>query len=418
MAPTRRDALRGLAAAGALTLEARRLSAEERGRVVVVGGGFGGATAARRLAALGHAVTLVERSPVYVSCPFSNTVLGGFGELDALRFGHEGLRAAGVEVVVDAAQGVDPVARRVERASGSPLPYDRLVLAPGVDLRFDALPGYDAAAAEIMPHAWKAGPQTALLRRQLEAMEDGGVVAIVAPANPYRCPPGPYERASLIAWRLSRTKPRSKVLILDAKDAFSKQSLFEEAWAALYPGMIEWVPLSMGGSVVEVDPATMTLRTDFFEHKVAVANVIPPQKAAALAEAAGVADATGWAPVSAETLESTRVPGVHVLGDACFAGAMPKSAFSANAQAKVCADAIDALLRGDAPPRAKTINTCYSLAAPDYGFTVAGVYEPEAGRFAEVAGGVSPLGAGAEVRAAEAAYARSWFATITREAFG
>src|SRR5690606_14249702 len=230
------------------------------------------------------------------------------------------------------------------------LPYDRLVLAPGVDRLFDALEGYDEAAAEIMPHAWKAGAQTELLRRQLEAMEDGGVVAIVAPANPYRCPPGPYERACLIAHYLKQEKPRSKILILDTKDQFSKRPLFEEAWAELYPGMIEWVPMSAGGNVIRVEPETMSIETDFERHEVDVANVIPPQSAGAIARAAGVADPTGWCPVDPGTFESTLVPSVHVLGDACFAGAMPKSAFSANAQAKVAALAIDAMLRDEAPP--------------------------------------------------------------------
>jgi sulfide dehydrogenase [flavocytochrome c] flavoprotein chain len=294
------------------------------------------------------------------------------------------------------------------------------VLSPGVDMKFGAIAGYDAAAAEVMPHAWKAGPQTALLRAQLEAMEDGGTVALSVPANPYRCPPGPYERASLIAHYLHANKPRSKVLILDAKDQFSKRGLFEEAWAALYPGMIEWVPQSAGGTVTRVEPDSLTLVTDFARHSVAVANVIPPQQAGAIAVAAGVADATGWCPVTPDSFESTLVPGIHVIGDACFVGAMPKSAFSANAQAKVAAHAIDAMLRGEAPTEPRLINTCYSLAAPDYGFTVAGVYRPVDGRLADIegAGGTSPLGASAEVRAREADYARSWFATITTEAFG
>ncbi|WP_210529893.1 NAD(P)/FAD-dependent oxidoreductase [Rubellimicrobium arenae] len=416
---TRRTLVATGGTALALPFLNRAAHAQGRGRVVVVGGGFGGATAARALASLGHEVTLVERQPTYWTCPFSNTVLAGLNPIESIAFGYDGLSAAGVTVVRGEAQGIDTDASQVRLSDGS-LPYDRLILAPGIDLRYDALPGYDEAASEVMPHAWKAGAQTELLRRQLEAMEDGGVVAIAVPENPFRCPPGPYERASLIAHYLKSTKPRSKVLILDAKDAFSKRPLFEEAWAALYPGLVEWVPVSMGGKVVGVDPATLTLMTDFAEHQVAVANVIPPQRAGGIADASGVADATGWCPVSPETFESALVPGIHVIGDACLAGAMPKSAFSANAQALVAAQAIDMLLRGETPGAPKLINTCYSLAAPDYAFTVAGVYQPVEGALAEVesAGGTSPVGAPPDVRATEADYARAWYATITGSVFG
>jgi sulfide dehydrogenase [flavocytochrome c] flavoprotein chain len=419
-AMTRRRFVQASGAAVAAAALPRPGRAATAARVVVVGGGFGGATAARFLADAGHRVTLVEASPAYTTCPFSNTVFGGFGRLEELRFTLDGVAAHGVEVVQARAEGVDGDARLVTLANGDVLAYDRLVLAPGVQLRFDALPGYDAAAAEIMPHAWKAGEQTALLRRQLEAMEDGGVVGIVAPANPSRCPPGPYERASLIAHYLKAAKPHSKVLILDAKDEFSKRPLFEEAWGSLYGDLIEWVPMSRGGTVIEVAPAEGVLVTDFHRHAVDVANVIPPQRAGAIADTAGVADATGWCPIVPETFESTLVPGIHVIGDACFAGAMPKSAFSANAQAKVCAVAIDALLRDEPPPVPKLINTCYSLCAPDYGITVAGVYQPADGMLADVegAGGTSPLAADPSQRRLEADYARSWYATITAETFG
>ncbi len=413
----RRFLVSGAALALAVPLRAR---AQAAARIVVVGGGYGGASAARTLRALGHDVVLIEASETYVSCPFSNTVLGGFADMADITFTHDRIAAEGIEVVRARATDVNAQARQVVLEDGTTLDYDRLLLSPGVDMIFDALAGYDAAAAEIMPHAWKAGAQTSLLRAQLEAMEDGGTVAIAAPANPYRCPPGPYERASLIAHYLSQAKPRSKVLILDAKDAFSKRGLFEEAWEALYPGMIEWVPQSSGGTVTGVDPETMTLSTDFDSHTVAVANVIPPQRAGAIAVAAGVADASGWCPVTPDSFESTLVPGIHVIGDACFVGSMPKSAFSANAQAKVAAYAIDAILRGDTPSEPRLINTCYSLAAPDYAFTVVGVYRPVDGRLADIeeAGGTSPLGSLNEVHAKEAEYARSWFATITTEAFG
>ena len=266
----------------------------------------------------------------------------------------------------------------------------------------------------------RRGRRPLLLRRQLEAMPDGGVVVMTVPANPYRCPPGPYERASLIAHYLKTTKPRSKLLVLDAKDRFSKQGLFEAAWAELYPGLIEWVPLSGGGNVVAVDAKTRTLVTEFGEHRADVANVIPPQRAAALADAAGVADASGWCPIDPVTFESRLLPLVHVIGDAAIAGAMPKSAFAANAQAKACAVAVTALLRGEAPAEPRLINTCYSLVAPDYGISIAGVYRPSGGLLTEVegAGGVSPKDVPRAFRAEEAAYAEAWFETIGMEVFG
>jgi len=388
----------------------------------VVGGGFAGATCARALKAQSPqlAVTLVEPNARFVACPLSNAVVAGLRGLDAQSFTYGGVERAGVQVARQAAAAVDPARRRVRLADGSELAYDRLVIAPGVDFDFAALPGYDAAAAERLPHAWKAGEQTLLLRRQLEAMDDGGLVVMAIPANPFRCPPGPYERASLIAHYLKTHKPRSKLLLLDAKDNFSKQRLFEAAWRELYPGMIEWVSLSFGGRVTSVDPTTRILRTEFGDHRAAVANVIPPQRAGAIARAAGVADATGWCPVDPVNFESRLQPGVHVIGDAAIGGAMPKSAFTANAQAKVCASAIAALLAGAAPAPQKLINTCYSLVAPDYGISIAGVYEPRDGLLTEVAGagGVSPLDAPREVRALEASYAEGWFATITAEVFG
>jgi NADPH-dependent 2,4-dienoyl-CoA reductase/sulfur reductase-like enzyme len=295
------------------------------------------------------------------------------------------------------------------------------VLAPGIDIRWGALPGYDEAAAARMPHAWRAGEQTLLLRRQLEAMPDGGLVVISAPANPFRCPPGPYERASLIAHYLKTKKPKSKLIVLDAKDTFSKQRLFQAAWAELYPGLLEWVPLSKGGNVTSVEAATRTLVTDFGRHPAAVANVIPPQRAGRIAEAAGVADRTGWCPIDPVTFESRLQPRIHVIGDAAIAGAMPKSAFAANSQAKACAAAVARLLSGATPSTPKLINTCYSLVAPDYGISVAGVYQPSAsGQIIDVpgSGGVSPAQAPRATRAAEAVLAEAWFRTIAAEVFG
>jgi NADPH-dependent 2,4-dienoyl-CoA reductase/sulfur reductase-like enzyme len=366
------------------------------------------------------AVTLVEADQTFTACPFSNEVIAGLRDIKEQQFGYKKIADDKVEVAFDRATAVDPQARMVTLAGGMRLPYDRLVLAPGIELRWDAVPGYTEAAAERMPHAWKAGEQTLLLRRQLEAMPDGGLVVITAPANPYRCPPGPYERASLIAYYLKTQKPKSKLIILDAKDAFSKQRLFQNAWKELYPGLIEWVSLSSGGKLSAVDAATMTVETDFAKYKPAVANIIPPQKAGHIAELAGVADRTGWCPVEPLSFESTLQPNIHVLGDACIAGAMPKAGFAANAQAKVCAAALVRLLAGRKPDEPLLINTCYTVVAPEYGITVAAVYHPVKGQLVEVqgAGGTSPVDAPKSVREQEAKLADGWFKTITGEIFG
>jgi NADPH-dependent 2,4-dienoyl-CoA reductase/sulfur reductase-like enzyme len=420
-APSRRAVLKTFALGASAALLPRPTFAQGPARVVVVGGGFAGASCARELQRSGTvAVTLVETNPTFTACPFSNNVIAGLRELREQEFGYDAIKKVGVAVVHQSAARVDPQARRVTLSDGTGLDYDRLVLAPGIDLRFDVLPGYDEGAAEAIPHAWKAGPQTELLRRQLDSMEDGGVVVMSAPPNPFRCPPGPYERASLIAHYLKAKKPRSKLIVLDAKDMFSKQRLFQAAWRELYPGLIEWVSLSEGGKVTSVDPATKTLVTEFGRHKAAVANVIPPQRAGRIAEIAGAADRTGWCPVDPVTFESKLQPNIHVIGDAGIMGGMPKSAFSANSQAKVCAAAVAALLRGEQPAVPKLINTCYSLVAPDYGISIAGVYRPVNEQLVDVqgAGGVSPLDAPRSFRSLEATYAQAWFQTITTEVFG
>jgi len=391
------------------------------GRVVVIGGGFAGATSARFIKRLDPRlnVTLVEASPTFIACPMSNTVIAGMRDLKAQEFGYGKISGDQVTVNLASASGVDPQARTVTLSNGARLSYDRLIMAPGIDIRWDGLPGYNEAAAERMPYAWKAGEQTLLLRRQLDAMADGGTVVISAPANPFRCPPGPYERASLIAYYLKTNKPKSKLIILDAKDAFSKQRLFQNAWKELYPNL-EWVSLSAGGKVTSVDVGAMTLVTDFGRHKADVANVIPPQKAGRIAELAGVADRSGWCPIDPVTFESKLQPNIHVIGDACIAGGMPKSAFSANAQAKVCAAAVAKLMGGGTPDQPRLINTCYSLVAPDYGISVAGVYAPVDGQLKDIegAGGVSPADAPSTFRAQEAQFANGWFKTITEEVFG
>ena len=393
--------------------------AQPKPRVVIVGGGFAGATAARALAATNHDVTLIELARDYLSCPFSNPVIAGLRTLGQQTFQWDRVAASGVRVVNAVATGIEATARRVV-IQGDAIPYDRLILAPGIDLNYAAMPGYSEAAAQRMPHAWKAGAQTTLLRDQLRAMLDGGTVVMAIPANPYRCPPGPYERASLIAWYLKTNKPRSKLLLLDAKDQFSKQRLFQQAWAALYPGIVEWVSLSDGGKVTAIDAGAMTLSTDFATHKAEIANVIPPQRAGRIAQDSGVADRTGWCPVDPVSFESKLVPNIHVIGDAAIMGAMPKSAFAANAQAKVCAEAVANLLAGRPIAEPRLINTCYSLVAPEYGISVAGVYRPANGVLADIegAGGTSALDAGPDVRAQEATYADAWFKTITASVFG
>ena len=417
---SRREFLKRAGAAVAM-LPLPALAQEAPGRVVVIGGGFGGATCARFIKRLDPRinVTLVEASPTFIACPMSNAVITGLRDLKVQEFGYDKIAADGVMVNLAPASAVDAQARVVTLSNGARLSYDRLVLSPGIDIRWDGLPGYTEAAAARMPHAWKAGEQTLLLRRQLEAMADGGTVVISAPANPFRCPPGPYERASLIAYYLKTHKPKSKLIVLDAKDAFSKQRLFQNAWKELYPNL-EWISLSSGGKVTSVDPGAMTLITDFNRYKADVANVIPPQKAGRIAELAGIADRSGWCPIDPVTFESKLQPNIHVVGDAAIAGGMPKSAFAANAQAKVCAAAVAKLIAGGTPDQPKLINTCYSLVAPDYGISVAGVYAPADGQLKDVegAGGVSPLDAPSSARASEAQYANGWFKTITEEVFG
>jgi len=418
---TRRNVVGGIAASVAASAIPTPCHAQSAARIVVIGAGFGGASCARALKRIDPKllVTLVEPNRIFIACPFSNEVIAGLRELEAQQFSYDRIIAEGVTVIAQAATKVDPRAHTVGLADGTSLGYDRLVLAPGIDLKFDALPGYDEAAAAKMPHAWKAGEQTMLLRRQLEAMDDGGLVALAVPAAPSRCPPAPYERASLIAHYLQARKPRSKIIILDAKDAFPQQRLFENAWKQLYPGMIERVSLSQGGRAVSVDPATNTIVTDFGNYTAAVANVIPPQQAGRIADIAGAVDHTGWCPIDPVTFASKLVPDIHVIGDACIGGGIPKSASAANAEAKACAAAIASLLAGQAPDLPKLVGACYNTVAPGYAFSLSGIYQPKDGMFAEIDGvTTSPVDAPREVRAREAEVAQSWYKTITVDAFG
>ena len=397
-------------------------------KVVVVGGGTGGATAAKylRMADPSIEVTLIEANKDYYTCYMSNEVLGGDRSLDSIKFGYTGLGKHGVKVVHDKVTGIDAKAKKVMTAGGQSFSYDRCIVAPGIDFRWDKLEGYDAAAAEKVPHAWKAGPQTALLRSQLEAMQDGGTVVIAAPPNPFRCPPGPYERASQIAMYLQHHKPKSKVIILDPKPKFSKMGLFTGAWKKLYGyqtdnALIEWHGQQEEAGVVKVDAGSKTVTTAFGDEiKADVLNVIPPQKAGAIAFAAGLTNDKGWCPINLHTFESTIHAGIHVLGDASIATGMPKSGYAANSQAKVCAAAVAAMLKGQEPGSPSYVNTCYSIAGKDYGFSVAAVYRlaEDGSKITSVSGGLTPGDASAEQLKREVLYAHSWFKNITHDIFG
>lgn len=422
---TRRDFIKLIGAAGAASaLGWPSLTQAARGRVVVVGGGFGGATCAKYIRKLGPGikVTLIERNSKFVTCPFSNLVLGGLRKIDSITHGYDKLsKNHGVKVIHDNVTTIDPVAKKVTLAGGKRLRYDRLVLSPGIDFRWDAIAGYDEAASQTIPHAWDGGPQTLILRKQLEQMRDGGVVIIAPPGNPFRCPPGPYERASMIAHYLKQAKPRSKVLIYDAKDKFSKQPLFMQGWQKLYPGMIEWVRPSEGGTIERVDPKSRTIYPVFASpQKGDVLNIIPPQKAGEIAHTAGLAGKEGWCLVNQRTFESQVHKDVHVIGDAAIATPLPKSGFAASSEAKVCAAAIVVALSGGTMPDPSYVNTCYSLVGPEYGISVAAVYRLKGKNIIKVkgAGGVSPKNATDAFRRDEARYAVGWYQSITADTWG
>ncbi len=418
---TRRTFLRMAGALGTLNLIGctSTPSKTARARVVVVGGGYGGATAAKYLKLFNPSleVTLIEKSKTSYSCPGSNEVIAGWHDMDWLRISREGLKANwGVSLLQAKAVEINPQKRIVELKDGSEIPYDRLVLSPGVDMRYDAIEGYNLKTSKLIPHAWKAGKQTRLLMNQLRDMRNGGVVLITAPANPYRCPPGPYERASLIAHYLKQHKPRSKVIILDAKTKFSKQDLFFKGWQDLYPGMVEWVSAEKEGQIDHVEADKRIVVTEFNKHRADVLNIIPPQKAGWLARKTELADATRWCPVEPHSFESTLIPNIHIIGDSCIASPMPKSAFSANSQAKICAAAIVDLLNGRQPGPPSLINHCYSFLAPDYAISVNGVYEYSVTerQLVTIAGGDSPMDAD---RGKEAEFARSWRENMLADTF-
>ena len=416
----RRHLLAGLAAA-ALSKPAFSLK-PFHGRTIVIGGGFGGATCARTLRAASPmtSVTLVEPREHFFTGPSTNAALAGVcSEGDIVR-GPAALEAQGVRWVRDRAVEIDPVARKVRVGSGEWLHADALVFSPGVAMRWDRIEGLDARRSDAMPHAWLGDGQVSRLRARIETLRDGATIAISAPPNPYRCPPGPYERASLLAWHLQQTeRGRCKILLLDAKDDFTKRPLFQLGWDTLYPGMIEWVPRAKGGEVLQVDVPRSTLRLQNGERvRATLASVVPPQRAADIAQQADLTDESGWCPVRPDTFESTRHAGIHVIGDAAAAQPMPKSAFSANSQAKLVALWLAAHYTGAPRPVPLLVNTCYSLLAPDYGISVGGLYGVVSGRLSTLNDGMSPLGAAREFRAREAGYAHDWYEQITRDSFG
>ena len=414
MSLSRRRFLKQLAAgavAGA-TVGVRRPAFAAGARVVVVGGGFGGATAAKyiRMWAPDIQVTLVERNREFISCPLSNRVLAGQVELVDLTRGYGALSSKySVEVMYDEAVAIDPDKRELSLEGGDVLPYDRLILSPGLDLLFDEIPGLrEPAARERVLHAWRAGQQTMALRRQLEAMPDGGLYALTIPKVPYRCPPGPYERACQVAWYFKMHKPKSKVLILDANEKVqSKEPLFTKVWKEWYPGIVEYRPNS---TLLDVDATTLTAKLEFEEVKADVLNVVPPQRAAKIAADAGLITANNkWVGVDFLTYESIAKKNIHVLGDAIVAApAMPKSGHMANQHGKVAAAAVIALLRGEAPnPNPVINNTCYSFVSDKQVIHVASVHRYDAEkRTMVVAPGAS--GVSAAPSELEGTYAESW----------
>ncbi len=415
--------------ASALTLAApAALRAQTGPRLLVIGGGFGGASAARfaRMAYPEVAVTLVEPWPTFITCPYGNLILGGKRTLPRITHSYDGLRARGVDVVQDRAIEIDADAKSVRLAGGAVLGYDKLILSPGIALQWGAIEGYDEAAAEVFPHAWMGGDgsQITNLRRQLEALPEGGVVGLAIPANPFRCPPGPYERISMIAHYLKQANPRAKILALDAKEGFSKQGLFQDGWAELYGDMIEWVPGNLDGRIVRVDTENRLFISEFGEeHRVDVGNVIPPQSAATIAIDAGLADETGWVPIDPRTFAARAASDIHVIGDATIAPPMPKSGYVANSTSKVAVAAALSELTGRAAPEDPVFfNTCYSHVGADYGISVVGVYRVTEDGIVETpdSGGISPRGPLsdlAEQRRLEAVYADGWYASITRDMF-
>ena len=399
-----------LSALGLPILSAPSL-AQGKPRVVVIGGGPGGATAARYIAKESNGaidVTLIEPLKTFTTCFFSNLYVGGFRDYKSLTHNYDKVRKGGVKVVHSMAASIDRDKKQVVLAGGGRVPYDRLLVAPGIDIKFDSVPGYSEKAAEVMPHAWKPGAQTQLLVRKLNALKDGDQIVMIAPPNPYRCPPGPYERVSMFA----------RIVILDPKPAFSKQGVFTEGWEKHYPGMIEWQDPKIHGGIKGVDAKTGEVKTDFTNYKPALVNVIPAQMAGKIARDAGLANQSGFCPIDAASMKSTVDPNIFVVGDASIAGEMPKSAFSANSQAKVAAMVIRAELTKSRAFPARYSNTCWSLIAPDDNIKVGASYEPVDGAIKASNSFVSQRNESADLRKQNYKESVDWYQGITTDIFG
>lgn len=422
---TRRDftSLAGASLATATTpLFAPAVLGQAKPRVVVVGGGPGGGTVARYVAKDSNGavdVTLIEPQKNFTTCFFSNLYVGGFRSFQSITHGYQNVARSGVRVVHEWARSINRDGKQVVLASGGRVPYDRLVLAPGIDLKWDSVRGYSEAAAETMPHAWKVGAQTSALTKRLNSLSDGALIVMVAPPNPYRCPPGPYERISMFAHVLkTKGHKRSKIIIVDAKPNFSKQALFMEGWERHYPGMVEWQDQKVHGGIQWVDPKVNQVVTDLATYKAALVNVIPAQTAGRIALTTGLADQSGFCPIDPESMRSKMDAKVYVVGDACIPGDMPKSAFSANSQAKVAAMTIRSELTGSRAFPARYANTCWSLIAPDDNVKVGGAYEPGDGKIKQASAFVSQRGEAAEIRKQNFRESLDWYAGIVGEVFG
>lgn len=415
----RRSVLRGLAATTALL--ACPAIAQAKPRVVVVGGGPGGATAARYLRHGDDSmhVTLIEPNRIYTTPFTSNLYLGGLKPFETLNFGYEAIAATGVGMVFDTVTAIDRDARQVRTSGGARISYDRLVLSPGIDFRWDAVPGYSPEAAERMPHGYRGAEQFKLLKRQLDAVADNGVIVIIAPPLPYRCPPAPYERASMMAYALkARGVKNARIVILDAKDHFAMQTLFIDGWERHYSGMIEWQDPTIHGGIKAVDPKAMTVTTDFETHKATLVNVIPPQIAGRLGRDAGLVDDSGFCPVDAATMTSRIDPAIHVIGDSATGGEFPKSGFAANNEAKMTAMVLRADLAGGRRLPVRFTNHCWSTIGPNDAVKNGARYEPRDGRIVMIDPYTSQLEESADLRAKQAREAAGWYVGMTTDIFG
>lgn len=396
--------------------------ASARPRVIVVGGGCGGATAARYIANDSRGaieVVLIEPTRSYYTCFFGNLFVGGFWEFGDLAHGYGTLATRyGVNVVHDWVTAVDRDARNVRLASGGSLDYDRLVISPGIDFVEGSVPGWDLSVQNIMPHAYRGGHQFQLLKAQVEALPEGGTFALVAPPNPYRCPPGPYERVSMVAYRLARINPTAKILVIDPKETFSKRALFEEGWNRHTPGMVEWIGPDFGGDKVEVRPDTMEIVVDGLVEKVDAANIIPRQRAGQICAQADLVAESGWAPVMPDSMRSRMDESIFILGDSALQGDMPKSGFSANSQAKVTANVIRGELTGSRIFPARYANTCWSLLGTDDGVKVGASYEPADDKISTVSSFISQPGEDADTRRQTFLESLGWYEGITTDMFG